>query len=80
MTGELKLSRINLAYAELYLITAGIFRKYDLYDGTGMQKEPTLALYDTIKERDLDPVYDFMLGFPAKGSRGIRITVREGRS
>ena len=37
-------SRINLVYAELYMMLGGVFRKYDLYDGTGKQRAPTLAL------------------------------------
>lgn len=69
---------MNLAYAELYLILAGIFRKYDLYDGTGNQKSPTLALYNTIRERDVDAVIDLVVPFPAKGSKGVRLAVREG--
>ncbi|RFU78092.1 cytochrome p450 [Trichoderma arundinaceum] len=44
----------HLAYSELYIILAGLFRKYDLYDGTGRQKTPTLDLYDTLRERDID--------------------------
>ena len=74
------MNRMNLAYAELYLFLAGVFRKYDLYDGTGEQREPTLALYDTIKERDVDHVRDLLVSFPAKGSKGVRITVREGKT
>lgn len=70
--------RINLAYAEIYMILGNIFRKYDVYDGTGKQKEPTLALYDTIRERDVDVVRDSLNTFPEKGSKGVRITVREG--
>ena len=73
-------SRINLAYAELYLILGAIFHKYDIYDGTGKQKEPTLALYDTIRERDVDAERDMIAPLPAKGSKGVRITVREGKS
>ena len=73
-------NRINLAYAELYLILGGIFRKYDMYDGTGKQREPTLALYDTIRERDVDADRDLIAPFPKKGSKGVRVTVREGKS
>lgn len=76
---KLTLGRINLAYAELYIILGNIFRKYDIYDGTGKQEEPTLALYDTLRERDVDAVRDLQAPFPEKGSKGIRITVREGK-
>lgn len=69
-------SRFHLAYAELYVILAGIFRKYDLYDGTAKQQGPTLALYDTIRERDVDAVIDLVVPYPAKGSQGVRLAVR----
>ncbi|MCJ1268562.1 hypothetical protein MMC22_008450 [Lobaria immixta] len=67
---------INLAYQELYLITAAVFRKYDLYDGTGMQQGPTLALYDTTRERDVDMMSDLAIAYPARGSKGVRVLVR----
>lgn len=67
---------INLAYQELYLMTAAVFRKYDLYDGTGTQHGPTLALYETTRERDVDMVHDFVVPFPARGSKGVRLLIR----
>ena len=60
----------------MYLILAGIFRKYELYDGTRNQRVPTLALYDTVRERDVDAVNDLVVPYPAKGSHGVRLTVR----
>ena len=68
--------RINLAYQELYLVTAAVFRKYDLYDGTGLQQGPTLALYETIRERDVDMRAELVLAVPARGSKGVRVLVR----
>lgn len=73
-------SRFHLAYSELYLFLAAIFRKYDLYDGTNKQTGPTLALYDTVRERDIDPVVDLVVPYPAKGSHGLRLTVRGGNA
>lgn len=67
--------QINLAYSELYLILAGIFRKYDLYDGTGKQTGPTLELFETGRE-DVDMAYDILIPFPKKGSLGVRLRVR----
>jgi hypothetical protein len=61
----------------MYVILAGIFRKYDLYDGTGIQESPALALYDTVRERDIDAVIDLVVPYPAKGSHGLRLIVRE---
>lgn len=67
---------MNLAYQELRLVIAAIFRKYDLYDGTGIQQGPTLALYDTTRERDVDMSADFGIAYPAVGSKGVRLLIR----
>ena len=69
---------MNLAYAELYILLAGIFRRYDIFDGTGRQTVPTLALHDVVKERDVDVKYDYQVPFPEKESKGIRVQVRAG--
>jgi hypothetical protein len=67
---------INLAYQELYLVLAAIFRKYDLYDNiAGGKQGPTLALYDTLRERDVDMMADMAVPMPALGSKGVRIQV-----
>ncbi|KAF2835994.1 cytochrome P450 [Patellaria atrata CBS 101060] len=68
----------HLAYLELYLVLAGVFRRYDMYDGTGKQSNPTLELYDTIRERDIDPVVDHIIPYPAAGSQGLRLVIRHG--
>ena len=68
--------RINLAYAELYIVIAGVFRKYDLYDDAIKQKTPTLALYETTREWDVDMEHDFLIAFPKEGSKGVRVKVR----
>jgi hypothetical protein len=67
--------QINLAYSELYLILAGIFRKYDLFDGSGKQTNPTLELFETDRD-DVDIKYDLLIPFPKKGSLGVRLRVR----
>ena len=69
---------MNLAYSELYMILAGIFKRYELYDGTDKQTAPTLALHDTIHERDVQVIHDCLVPFPAKGSKGIQVKVRAG--
>ncbi len=69
-------SSINLAYAELYIILAGVFRRYDLYDGAIKQKTPTLILFETTRERDVDIEFDLMVPFPKRDSKGIRAIVR----
>lgn len=68
-------AQINLAFQELYLIVAGIFRKYELYDGTGMQKGPTLELYETT-EADVDLYADYITPGSRPGSKGVRLTIR----
>jgi hypothetical protein len=72
---SLTLLQINLAYSELYLISAGVFRKYDLYDGTGKQTCPTLELFETGRE-DVDMDADFVTPFARKESLGVRLRVR----
>ena len=67
---------MNLAYAEIYIILAGIFRKYDLYNGARELGKPSLALYETTRERDVDIAFEMMVPFPARESKGIRLTVR----
>ena len=68
---------INLAYQELYLVLAAVFRKYDLYDKTAKEKEqgPTLMLYDTVRERDIDLDSDLGGPSPKPESQGLRIKV-----
>lgn len=66
---------MNLAFTELQVITAGIFGRYDLYDGTGKQQGPTLELYQTTRE-DVDTVHDFVTGVPKMGSKGVRLMIR----
>ena len=72
----LTITSINLAYAELYIVLTGIFRKYDLYDSTIEQKTPTLALFETTKERDVDIEQDYLVPLSRKESQGIRVIVR----
>ncbi|KAL2863960.1 cytochrome P450 [Aspergillus lucknowensis] len=64
---------MNFARQELSIVLATIVRKYDRYRG---QKGPTLELYDTVRERDIDVVRDMIIPFPAAGSDGLRLRVR----
>jgi hypothetical protein len=56
---------------------AGVFRKYDLYDGTGKQTCPTLELFETGKE-DIECVADYVTPFIREDSLGVRVRVRSG--
>lgn len=67
---------MNLAYQELYLVTAAMFRKYDLYDGTGRQRGPTLELFETTRE-DVDTDFDIVTPGIKKGRVGPRLIVRK---
>lgn len=60
---------------EMLIFVSGIFRKYDLYDGTRTQG-PSLALYMTTRERDVDTSADMLLPATASDSKGIRLMVR----
>ena len=51
----------SLAYAELYLTLASVFRRFDL------------ELYETTKERDLDVIHDYFIARPV----GVRMQVVE---
>ncbi|KAI2781412.1 cytochrome P450 [Daldinia loculata] len=67
---------INLAYQELQTLTAGIIRRYDMYDPTRKtQSGPTLELYQTTRE-DAAMHSDFITTAPYKGSLGLRVTIR----
>ncbi|KAK2766856.1 hypothetical protein FQN54_006170 [Arachnomyces sp. PD_36] len=82
MLGFLEGARIRpgmgLACSGLYMILAGTFRRYELDDGTGKQKGPTLSLHETTFERDVDVKYDCLVPFPTQGSKGVQVKVRHG--
>ncbi|KAI1473716.1 cytochrome P450 [Daldinia eschscholtzii] len=68
---------INLAYQELQTFTAGIVRRYDIYDPTRKtQNGPTLELYQTTRE-DVAVHSDFITTAPYKGSLGLRVMIRD---
>ncbi|OTA61601.1 cytochrome P450 [Hypoxylon sp. EC38] len=55
---------INLAWAEMYITTAILFRP----------NGPKLRLYET-QESDIEIVRDYIMGFPKSGARGVRVVV-----
>jgi hypothetical protein len=69
-------TQINLAHQELQIVLAGVFRKYDLYDGTGRQKGPTLELFETTREHDVDMAADFVSAAIRADSVGVRVLIR----
>lgn len=58
---------LNLAWAELYLTTAMVFRRFDM------------ALYETGR-KDVDVARDCFAGQPVRESKGVRIRVLKERS
>ena len=53
----------SLALAELYIVIACLFRRFDL------------ELVDTIRSRDVDAVRDCFIGEPSPESLGVRVRV-----
>ncbi|KAI1763998.1 cytochrome P450 [Hypoxylon sp. FL1150] len=67
---------INLAYQELQTFTAGLVRRYDLYDlALKVQNGPTLELYQTTKA-DIATHSDCVAAGPAYGTQGVRVMIR----
>lgn len=69
---------MTLARREMSIILATIFTKWDVYDGSEGQG-PSLELYDTERERDIDANGDYIIPTPAVGSKGLRIRVHNGK-
>lgn len=53
---------ISLAYAELYITIATIFRRFEL------------RLFET-NEEDVEMAHDFFIPVPRLGSKGVRVVV-----
>ncbi|KAG6997607.1 hypothetical protein G7Y79_00039g075690 [Physcia stellaris] len=64
------LDRINLAYQELHLVLASIFRIFNDEEGG-----PKFELYDTTRERDIDMDADLGGPYAKPGSLGLRVRV-----
>ena len=69
---------INLAYAEIYLCLAAIFRRFGSGGKDGVREEGdegVLELFET-GLKDVETAADFFVPVPVKGSEGIRIKVK----
>ena len=69
---------INLAYAEIYLCLAAIFRRFGSGGKDGVREEGdegVLELFET-GLKDVETAADFFVPVPVKGSQGIRIKVK----
>jgi hypothetical protein len=70
---------MNLAYAEMHIIIAGIFRKYDSYNESEREgKTNSLMSFELVeKSRDVvDMAADFAVPFTKAGTKGVRVIVR----
>ena len=68
---------MNLAYQELQSVTAGIFRRYDLYNPVeNEQSGPTMELYKTTRA-DVAMHADYITPAPVEGSQGLRVLIRQ---
>ncbi|KAI0441396.1 cytochrome P450 [Xylaria telfairii] len=70
---------MTLARREMAIVLATIFLKWDVHDGSEKQRGPTLELYQTERHRDIDANGDYIIPTPARGSKGLRIKVRNGK-
>jgi hypothetical protein len=50
--------------------------KYDVYEEGTEKMGPTLQVFDTFKERDIDTNGEFIIPAPAKESKGLRMVAR----
>ena len=55
---------LSLAKAELYLTLASVFRRFE-----------NMELFETTR-RDVDPMHDFFIPFPALDSKGVRVMIK----
>jgi len=67
---------MNLAYAELYLVLSGLWRRYggpetEDEDGSGW-----MELYETDR-RDVEMEYDLFVPYGKKESQGIRVVIKK---
>ena len=64
---------MNMAYAEMYLCLAGLFRRYGGAGEIGPSGE--LQLYETTTE-DVEYQHDLFVPFPKTGTNGVRVVVK----
>jgi cytochrome P450 len=67
---------VNLAYAELYLGIARLFRGFGSVDVRGVGDEGFLELFETTKD-DVEVVRDVFLPLVKEGSKGVRVLVKK---
>jgi cytochrome P450 len=66
---------MNLAYQEIYMVLACIFRRYNVWDRAMENKSLTLELFQTSRD-DIDIVRDLVTENTKIGSKGVWVVVR----
>ncbi|KAF1842730.1 cytochrome P450 [Cucurbitaria berberidis CBS 394.84] len=67
---------VNLARREISVLLAALLVKYDVYEEGGGKMGPTLQVFDTAKERDIDTNSEYIIPAVARGSKGLRMVAR----
>ncbi|KAF6812419.1 cytochrome p450 [Colletotrichum sojae] len=65
---------MTLARREMAIILSTLLIRYDLY--SKQKKGPTMELFDTIRERDVEARSDYIIPLAEEGSEGVRIKFR----
>lgn len=68
---------MNLAYAEIYVTLAMVFRSYGSAEVRNPDDRGYLELFETEWERDVQIVGDGITPLNSKGSKGIRVKVKQ---
>ncbi|KIX05158.1 uncharacterized protein Z518_06030 [Rhinocladiella mackenziei CBS 650.93] len=73
--GKMQCLGINLAYAELYLMLAKLFRVYGSREVRFDGDIGRLDLFDTTLERDIEVAEDRFIPLPRRDTKGVRVMV-----
>lgn len=65
---------MTLARREMAIILFTLLIGYDLYDK--QKKGPTMELFDTIRDRDVETPSDYIIPLAEEGSEGVRSKFR----
>jgi hypothetical protein len=63
---------VNLARRDIYVLLAALLVKYDVYKEGDGKIGPTLQVFDTTKERDIDTNSEYIIPAPARESKVLR--------
>ena len=69
---------INLAYAQIYMCLATIFRRFGSGGKDGVREEGDEGILELFETglKDVETAADYFVPMPAEGSEGIRIRVK----